>query len=123
VDTPCGKALMHMYTIDLGGDTGVMLSVTDYGSQAKLSPEILPKVKDATVQTVNGKLLNQKNISLDSNPGIEFETMGSKGYHSRSRYYIVGNRLLAIVSYSSQGRPLPPDTTRMLDSLRVLRPQ
>jgi hypothetical protein len=123
VDTPAGKAVMHMYTIGLGGDSGVMLSVTDYGSQAKIPPESLSKVKEATLQSVNGKLLNEKNISLDSNPGIEFEMTGSDGYHARSRYYVVGNKLLAIVSYSGEGRPLPPDTTRMLDSLRLLKPQ
>ena len=59
----------------------------------------------------------------DSNPGIEFEMTGSDGYHARSRYYVVGSKLLAIVSYSGEGRPLPADTTRMLDSLRLLKPQ
>jgi len=112
----------HLYKIRLGGDTGIMVNVSDYGSRAKLSPEVLQKMKDATVNTVKGKILSEKNISLDNNPGIEFELMGSEGYPSRYRYYIIGNKLIALASYAGEGKPLPPDTTRMLDSLRLLKP-
>jgi hypothetical protein len=122
VDTAVGQVQEHLYKIRLGDDTGIMLNVIDYGNRSKLSPEVLQKLKDSAITTVKGKILSEKNISLDNNPGIEFELMGSEGYHSRSRYYIIGNKLIALASYAGEGKPLPPDTTRMLDSLRLLKP-
>jgi hypothetical protein len=122
VDTAVGHVEAHLYKIRLSGDTGIMVNVSDYGNRTKLSPEVLQKMKDAAATLVKGKIVSEKTISLDNNPGIEFELMGSEGYHSRSRYYIIGNKLIALASFAGEGKPLPPDTTRMLDSLRLLKP-
>ena len=120
VDTSVGRVEMHLYKIDLGDDTGIMVTVTDYGNRTKISTEVLQRVKETTLAQVNGKVLSEKSISLDKNPGIDFELMGSDGYHARSRYYIIGTRLVGLVSYAGQEKPLPADTTRILDSLRLL---
>jgi len=122
VATPAGQVQMHLYSIDLTSGSGVMINVTNYGKDNKLSPAALQLTKDATVQSISAKLLSERDISLDSNPGIEFE-MGTESYRARSRYYIVESKLVAIVSYAGGGRPLPPDTSRILDSLRLLSPQ
>ena len=119
VDTPTGQFQAHNYSIDLGGDTGVMVSVTDYGKNAKLSPDVLQAVKNSILESVKAKLVSEKPTVLDSNPGIEFE-MANEGYRARMRYYIVGSKLVGLVSYAGQGKPLPHDTTRILDSLRLL---
>lgn len=121
VETAVGRAEMHQYKIDWGDDTGIMVSVTDYGNKTKISSQVFQSVKDAVVAKVNGKVVSEKSISLDEKPGIEFELTASDGYHARFRYYVIGNRLVSVVSYSGQGRPLPADTTRILDSLRLLK--
>jgi hypothetical protein len=99
-----------------------MISVTNYGDRTNMSPDVFQKIKDATVHKVNGTLLSERKIAIDNNPGIEFEMTGEDGYHGRCRYYIVGHKLIGLASYAGQGKPLPPDTTRMLDSLRILKP-
>ncbi|HUK88451.1 MAG TPA: hypothetical protein VLT85_12365 [Terriglobales bacterium] len=119
VNTARGQVESHDYNVDLGGDTGVTLSVTDYGKGAKISLEALQTIKGAVLESVKAKLVSEKPIVLDSNPGIEFE-MANEGYRARMRYYIVGSRLVTLVSYAGQGKPLPHDSTRILDSMRLL---
>ena len=120
-ETATGQIEVHLYKIDLGGDTGIMVGITDYGNKAKLSTQVFQSLKDAALAKVNGKIASEKSISLDGNPGIEFELTASDGAHTRSRYYVIGNRVIALASYAGQGSPLPADTTRILDSLRLLK--
>lgn len=122
MDTQLGSAQSHIYSIDFDGDSGTMISVTAYGRGHRIPPDAFEPIKNAMLQSAKAKLLSESNISLDSNPGIEFE-MGSETYRARARCYIVENKLVVIISFAGQGKPLPPDTTRILGSLRLLKAQ
>ena len=122
VDTPAGPVEMHMYSIHVGDDTGLIISVTDYGKGNKLATDALQLTKNAALQSTKAKLVAEKNILLQDNAGLEFE-LQSDTYRSRSRYFIVGSKLIAIVSYAGEGRLLPPGTARMLDSLHLFEAQ
>lgn len=82
--------------------------------------EKLQRLKDLTVQGTSSKLISEKEISLDSNPGIEFEIEGA-GVHSRTRCYIVNGKLITLYSSAPPGEPFVSDTDRIFDSLRLLR--
>ena len=82
--------------------------------------EKLQRLKDLTVQGTSSKLISEKEISLDGNPGIEFEIEGG-GVHSRMRCYMVNGKLLGLNSSAPPGEPFVTDTDRIFDSLRLLR--
>ena len=82
--------------------------------------EKLQRMKDLTVKGTSSKLVSEKEISLDGNPGIEFEIEGA-GVHSRSRWYIVNGKFLALQSSAPPGEPFVTDTDRIFDSLRLLK--
>lgn len=120
VVTTQGQLQMHLYQLDLGNDRGIMVNVTDYGRNH--GPDSLEAIKNGMVRSANAKLLSEKKISIDSNPGVEFE-MGSESYRARARCYFVDSKLLVIVGFAGGGNLLPPGTSRILDSLRLLSPQ
>jgi hypothetical protein len=118
---PGGQAEMREYTVHLTNDCGVQVTLSSFAKAGKISPAALPAMRDYVVKNINGKLLSEKTISLDNNPGIEFEVMGSDGYHGRLRYYIAGNKVISLTSFITQGRPLPEGTVRILDSFRLVK--
>ena len=65
-------------------------------------------------------LESEKEISLDGNPGIEYEIEGSSE-HYRTRYYLVNGKFFALQSFAPPGEPFVADTDRIFDSLRLLK--
>lgn len=82
--------------------------------------EKLQRLRDLTVRGTSSKLISEKEISLDGNPGVEME-IESSSEHQRERYYIVNGRILAIQSFAPTGQPFVTDTDRIFDSLRLLQ--
>ena len=120
IDTP--EVQSHVYIIAIGDDMAAV-GITSYGKGTKISPpEALQRAKNGLLQSVNGNLVSEKEVSLENNLGIEFE-LESEIYHARARYYLVNNKLITLMSFSGHGSPLPPGTTRIFDSLRLLKPQ
>lgn len=121
VVTAQGQLQMHLYNLELGDDRGVMINVTDYG-QKQFGADSLQTVKDEMARSANAKVLSERKISIDSNPGVEFE-MGSESYRARARCYIVGSKLLVIIGFAGGGNLIPPGTSQIFDSLRLIRSQ
>ena len=82
--------------------------------------EKLQRMKDLMVQGSSSKLVSEKEISLDGNPGIEYELEGSSE-HYRTRYYLVNGKFFALQSFAPPGEPFVADTDRIFDSLRLLK--
>jgi len=82
--------------------------------------EKLQKLKALTVQGTSSKLISEKEIELDGNPGLELE-VESHNQHLRERYYIVKGKILAIQSSAPIGQPFVADTDRIFDSLRLIQ--
>jgi hypothetical protein len=82
--------------------------------------EKLQRLKDLTVQGTSSKLLSEKEILLDGNPGIEME-IENINFHLRGRYYMVNGKVFALQSTAPPGEPFVTDTDRVFDSLRLLR--
>lgn len=82
--------------------------------------EKLQRMKDLTLEGTVSKLVSEKEISLDGNPGIDLE-IENANFHQRERYYIVNGKVFAMVSSAPAGVPLVSDTDRIFDSLRLLK--
>jgi hypothetical protein len=82
--------------------------------------EKFQRLKALIMLGASSKLISEKEISLDGNPGIEME-VESSSRHLRERYYIVNGRILAIQSSAPTGQPFVTDTDRIFESLRLLQ--
>jgi hypothetical protein len=110
---------IHNYFIDLGGNAGVMIDVTDFGKDKKISArQVLEEARDGSLKAVNGKLGSERDISLQNYTGLEFE-MEAAAYHARCRYYIVESKLVVMMSIAPFGKPFASETERIFESLRL----
>ena len=119
VDTAVGQMQAHNYLISLSDNTGVVISVTDFGKDKTISPrQALQGAKDGSLKSINGKLISEKEISLQNFTGLEFE-LETAAYHARARMYIVETKLVAMMSVAPLGKPFASQTGRLFESLRL----
>jgi hypothetical protein len=110
------------YGIDFGNRTEIQIAVgpaSDLGESVQ-AEELLQRLKNLTLQGVPAKLVSERQLSLDDNPGIDFEFQAA-GYHARERVYVVKDKFLSVTSTAYGGDPLAPTTDRIFDSLRLLK--
>ena len=109
------------YGLNYGNRTEILITSGILDMWESLSDkEKLQRLKDLTVRGTVSKLVSDKEISLDGNPGIEYEIEAAR-FHSRSRCYLVNGKVLAVQSSAPEGAPFAADTDRIFDSLRLLR--
>ena len=110
VDTPQGgKRDVHLFTGE-SGKLAYIVSYSDYpDNQSVKDPEaLLTSVRQAAVVSASGGLLKGENkINLDGNTGREF-TINFKGpnnedWVSKTRAYLVGNRLYQVMVVADKG--------------------
>ena len=120
-ETPGGSVEVHNYAIELGNNSGVMISSTQIPGAEKAPPKpLLQKAKEGAVGAMGAKITSEKEISLDSFPGIEF-VAESENFHLRARMYIVKEKLLSLLAIAPKDTALPPGSDRILDSLKLLK--
>jgi hypothetical protein len=109
------------YGLNYGNRTMIVIGAGKLDMFEELpDKEKLHRLKDLLVRGTSSKLVSEREISLDGNPGIEFE-IEAYADHSRSRYYIVNGKFLALQSYAPAGAPFAVDTDRVFDSFRLLK--
>lgn len=85
-----------------------------------LSPEevqaILKGMPNHFVESAEGKLERTRDISLNGNPGKEFEFTFRDGISGKGRVYVVKKRFFLVVGLASQNQNLQ----KFLDSFRFL---
>ena len=110
------------YAIDYGNRTMVVFGTSPYAMWRDISSptEKLERLEEMTVKGTASKLVSKKELSLGGNPGIELE-VESYDSHSRSRWYVVGGKVLMLYSSAPPNAAFASDTDRVFDSLRLLR--
>lgn len=68
---------------------------------------------------LDGQLLQEREITLDSYPGREMEIIGAEGF-LKTRVYLVGDRLYMLVAASMTEEAYPETGDRFLDSFELL---
>lgn len=68
---------------------------------------------------LDGQLLREREIMLDSHPGREMEIIGTEGF-LKTRVYLVGDRLYMIVAVAMTEETYPETGDRFLDSFELL---
>ncbi len=120
--TSIAEVELQIYSIDLGGDSGVMISVADFGKKGENVPahDLLQAMKNGAVHADNIRLISEREISLDNNPGLEFE-IADLQYHARAHYYSIKGKVIGLTSVAPASKPFSADANRILDSFRLLK--
>ncbi len=122
VDSALGTIVIHAFILEKG-DSALMVMVNVYPDAVlKADPEkLLEAGRDGAVGNIQGKVVSEKKITIDNNPGIEFQFESPK-YHGTYRIYLVGTRLYQLGSLSSLGTPLMDGTDPFMTSFHLLKP-
>ena len=120
--TAVGPVESHNYMIDLGGNSAVVVAVADFGNRKRTESkhDILQGAKNGSLKSANGKLVSEKDITLDGNPGLEYD-MESQAFHAHTRVFLVNSRLVQLISLAPTGKPLSASTAQIFNSLKLLK--
>jgi hypothetical protein len=119
VSTDTGTFELRSYMAEVA-TTALYIGVCDYGAKAaSADPDLLLEdAKKGAVNSVKGRLLSEKKITLGAYHGVEFEADGAT-MHLSARSYMVGGVLYQTMVISPlAGRY--PETARFLDSFHLL---
>ena len=120
--TASGTVEVHNYSIELGNNSGVMISATQYPAQPKDSPKtILQSAKNGAIGAVNAKLISEKEITLNDFPGLEFEA-ATDDFHMRVRMYLAKTRLITMMAIAPKDSTIPATADRVFSSFKLLPP-
>jgi hypothetical protein len=123
LDSDIGKLTIHSYLLDQG-NCALVVAVIVYPDEVlqAVPAKVLAAGRDSMVSHfTNGKVVSEKEITIDGNPGIAFD-FTSDQFHGTSRAYLVGKRLYQLQSLAAAGTPLLPGTDRFMNSFRLLKP-
>ena len=118
--TAVGNVEIHNYTIELGHNSGVMISSAQIqGKTSESSKTLLQKARDGALNAVNGKLMAEQEITLQGFPGLEFQ-LANDAFHARVRMYLIKSRLVTAMAIAPKDSELPANAARVLSSLKLL---
>ena len=119
--TKLGKIIIHSYILE-NKSGALMVMVNVYPDAVLKTPaqKLLAAGRDGAVGNIHGKVVSQKVISVDGNPGIEFVFV-SKDWHGVYRIYLVGTRLYQLGALAAIAAPDFPGTEQFLNSFRLVK--
>lgn len=125
IETEMGTLDEHTFTI-IHGDIAYIVNYGDY-PQGLMNADhyaMLNALRDGAVESVGGKLLSERAISIDGYPGREIKVKISSSTETvimQVRIYIVRNRLYYIYTMAPEARASSPDIKKFLRSFKLLR--
>ena len=119
--TQAGNVEVHYYAIDLGGNSGVMISTGQFQAQETAPPKTtLQKAKENAIATANAKVTSEHEITLQNFPGLEFEAANDQ-FHTRVRMYLVNARLITMMAIAPKDTELPAGAEHVFSSFKILK--
>ena len=111
----------YSFSVELEQPESVyMVTYYDVPEVAQATPEqvkeLLDGAPDAFAKGGNTNLTRSQNITLDGNPGREFDFTSDEGFAGKGRVYLVKQRLFLVVGVTPQTQ----NAQRFLDSFRLL---
>jgi len=120
-ETASGTIEIHNYLIDLGNNSAVKVSSVNLPPMDMPAKELLQAGKAGAVESMNATISSEKEITLDGNPGLEFEAKADT-VRVRARVYMVKTRLLTLLAKAPSGAPFPAEVSRIFDSVKLIKP-
>lgn len=124
VDTPVGEVDEHTFTT-IHGNITYIVSYSDYPQDLTTGDTraVLNALRDSAVTDFNGKLLNERSISLNGHPGRELEIQVSDDSGTviaKLHVFLVGNRLYYLYTIVSEEHASSPSIDKFLNSFKLL---
>jgi hypothetical protein len=120
-DTTAGPVEVHNYAIELGNNSGVMISSTQFQNVQGDPKALVQGAKTGAIGAMNAKITSEKEITIDGYPGIQFDAE-SENFHIRSRMYMIKGRLLTLLAIAPADSKIPAAADRVFDSLKLKEP-
>lgn len=118
--TDVGNVEIHTYAIKLNENSVVMISSSQVrGLDKESAKDRLQKAKDGALKAGSATLVSEKEITLGSYPGLQYEAT-SQGLHVRARMYIVKDRLFQLLDICPLSSPFPEDAERITSSFKLV---
>jgi len=118
--TATGTVEVHNYAIEMGNNSGMMISVAEIqGAENTPAKDLLQRAKNGAIQAVKATLSSEKEITFAGHQGVEFEA-ANDSFHMRCRMFVVKSKLVTMMAIAPVGTSIPADSTRIFDSLRFL---
>ena len=119
VPTDAGPLELRSYTVQFGS-TILYIGVCDYGAAAagKSTEQMLEGAKNGALINSGSRLVEEKSISLDGNPGVAFDARSDSAQFT-ARIYLRGDTMYQTIVVTPLGRP-DPETTRFFESFQFL---
>lgn len=125
VDTPVGEIDEYAFTV-IHGNITYIARYSDYPRNVLTNdPQaILDAFRNSAVASVEGKLLDERSISIDGYLGRELKIKIADDADTaivQIRIYLVGNRLYYIYTLAPEERASSPSVDKFLDSFKLVR--
>ncbi|HEX3560352.1 MAG TPA: hypothetical protein VHU19_14185 [Pyrinomonadaceae bacterium] len=125
VDTAVGSVAFNTYSVQNGSEAFIV-GYNDFPDNAATQnadpQELLNKARDGAVQNVNGKVTNEKPITMDGHPGKEFSGESSTPQEATftARVYWVAPRLYQVLYIRPKTTSAPSENgQKFLDSFQL----
>jgi hypothetical protein len=111
----------HIYTIESNGISYVISNSAfdDPPTQPKDIKRILDFARDLVLTVTSGKLLNDKDISLEGFPGREVRIEKGKMLWTLHAYVVKG-RMYQLMTTEPKAKAQSPETAKFFDSFKLL---
>lgn len=125
IPTKVGNIELVTYTAsDSKSGTAFIVGYSDYPAElVKLSnpQKLLESAKTGQVSKTKGKLVSEKQISIQGYPGIEVQIVSEMGVTLHGRLYMIENRLYQILSAVPTSQKLDNEITQYLESFQLTK--
>jgi hypothetical protein len=124
-DTELGTIDVHSFTFEQNG-VAYLVGYNIFPAavtEAATPDSMLDGARGGQVEAVKGTLMNEEEITLGAYLGrdLEIQIENSDGTSSlRSRIFLVGDRLYQVMVVGPKGQSTSPDTTKFLDSFKLV---
>jgi hypothetical protein len=125
LNTPAGPVALLGFTVtDKAKSMGYAVLYSDIPlkpGQAVDPDRMLGAGVFALADRPENRLVEDRLISLDGNPGREVVVEQSEQVLVKARIYVVGQRLYQVIVIAPKAKGFPPEAAAFLDSFRLLR--
>ena len=125
IPTKVGNIELVTYTSsDSKSGTAFIVGYSDYPAElVKLSnpQKLLESAKNGQVSKTKGKLVSEKQISIQGYPGIEVQIASEMGVTLYGRLYMIENRLYQILSAVPSSQKLDNEIAQYLESFQLTK--
>jgi hypothetical protein len=123
--TDAGDVVATLFILELeGGSVAYLLGYNDYKAElvASSDPQVmLDGARDGAVSNVSGKLISEKKITLDGNPGRELKIEAPQDNVVFARVYMVKQRLYQALVVMPKSKLRDGEVKKFLGSFKLLR--